>query len=190
MIKALNSLKRCHVAVILIDASEGVSDQDARICGYGLDQGRGIVLAVNKWDLIKGDAIKKEHLENDIARKLKFVSFAPRINLSALTGEKVLHLFKKIDQVYSDFIKRIGTPDLNSLIQEIIQHNPHPKTGGRELKFYYATQVKSGPPTFVFFVNRSKRIHFSYKRFLTNQLRTHFQLNYTPIQLVFRQRGD
>lgn len=190
MIKALNSLKRCHVAVILIDASEGVSDQDARICGYCFDQSRGVVLAVNKWDLVKRDSLKKEHLENNIARKLKFISFAPRINVSALTGEKVLQLFEKIDQVYADFSKRIGTPALNNLIQEITQLNPPPRTGGRKLKFYYATQVKSGPPTFVLFLNRPKGIHFSYKRFLTNQLRTHFQLNYTPVRLVFRKRGD
>ena len=187
-IKALKSLNRCHVATILLDAGERVSEQDARICGYAFEHGKGIVLAVNKWDLIKGNPKKKEFLNNEIERQLKFVSFAPRVNVSALTGERVMKLFEKVDLVYEQFSRMISTSAINNALQKMIDKHPPPRIGRGKLKFFYATQIRTKPPTFVAFVNRPDMIHFSYERFLINQLRVHFELDFTPIELKFRER--
>jgi GTP-binding protein len=188
MIKALKSLDRCHVAAILIDAAEGVSEQDAHICGYALERGRGVVLVVNKWDLLKGDDQKKKQLDNAIDRQLQFISFAPRINLSALTGERVMKLFNKIELVYDQFSRRISTSSVNKAMQKMIEKHPPPVVGRGRLKFFYATQARVRPPTFVAFVNRPDMVHFSYERFLINQLREHFKLNHTPIKLKLKKR--
>jgi GTP-binding protein len=189
MIKALKSLDRCHVAAILLDAAEGVSEQDARILGYALERGRGVVLVVNKWDLIKGDSRKTKDLDDCIDRQLQFISFAPRINLSALTGQRVMKLFDKINLVYEQFSRRISTSSVNSAIQKIIEKHPPPRIGRGRLKFLYATQPRTRPPTFVVFVNRPDMVHFSYERFLINQLRAHFHLDFTPIKLKFKKRN-
>ncbi len=189
MIKALKSLDRCHVAAILLDAAEGVSEQDARILGYALERGRGVVLVVNKWDLIKDDSRKSKELDNSIDRQLQFISFAPRINLSALTGQRVMKLFDKINLVYDQFSRRISTSSVNGAIQKMIEKHPPPRIGRGRLKFLYATQPRTRPPTFVVFVNRPDMVHFSYERFLINQLRAHFQLEFTPIKLKFKKRN-
>lgn len=188
MIKAIKSLDRCHVAVLLLDGAEGVSDQDARICGYAFEKGRGLVVAVNKWDLVKENAEKKDQLEKGIQRQLKFVAFAPKINLSALTGECVMKLFSRIDSVYDQFSRRISTALVNRAIQEIIEKHPPSRIGRGRLKFYYATQTRTKPPTFTVFVNRPDMLHFSYERFLNNQLRVHLGLTRISIKLIFRER--
>ena len=188
MIKALRSLDRCHVAVILLDGWAGIADQDARICGYAFEKGRAIILAVNKWDLVKKDPDKKKALNVALERQLKFVSFAPRINLSALTGERVTKLFAKIDLLYGQFRFKIGTGALNRTIEEISHKNPPPIAEWGRLKLFYATQTATGPPTFVIFVNRPDKVHFSYERYIVNQLREHLDLKHTPIRLVFKKR--
>jgi len=188
MIKALKSLNRCHVTAVILDAEEGVSDQDARICGYAFEQGRAVLLVINKWDLIKGDARKRKVLEDQIDRQLQFISFAPRINLSALTGMRVMKIFGKIDLLYEQFSRRISTGAVNRAIKEMIEKHPPSRVGRGRIKFLYATQVRTKPPTFVVFVNRPDNIHFSYERFLINQLREHFQLAFTPIKVVFRKK--
>ena len=188
MIKAIKSLDRCHMAVILLDASTGVAEQDARICGYALERGRAVLLAVNKWDLLKGDRDMRLRLENSLDRSLHFLSFAPRINLSALTGERVRKLFDKIEMLYSQFSTTVGTVALNRAVKEMLQRRPPPAGGRGRLKLFYATQINIEPPTFVVFVNRPDLVHFSYRRFMVNQLREHFDLDHTPIKLVFRKR--
>jgi len=189
MIKALKSLNRCHVAVILFDASTGIADQDARICGFALERGRGIVLAVNKWDLVKKDPKKKRYLDDSLDRQLKFLSFAPRINLSALTGERVKKLFETINLLHGQFCRRISTGEVNRAIEEMIHRNPPPKTGrGGGLKVFYGTQAGTRPPTFVLFVNRPEKVHFSYERFMVNQLKERFALDLTPIRLIFKKK--
>jgi GTP-binding protein len=188
MIKAIKSLDRCHVAVLLLDGAEGVSEQDARICGYAFEKGRGLVLAVNKWDLVKGNKEIRNQLERGIERQLKFIAFAPRINLSALTGERVMKLFSHIDSVYDQFSTRLSTALVNRAIQEIIEKHPPSRIGSGRLKFYYGTQTRSKPPTLTLFVNRPDRVHFSYERFLNNQLRVHLGLAQTPLKLLFRKR--
>lgn len=188
MIKAIRSIDRCHVAVILFDADRGIAEQDARICGYALDRSRGIVLAVNKWDLIKKDNDLRKKLDLAIERQLNFISYAPRINISALTGERVKKIFDKIDIVYNQFNIRVNTSAVNKLIEDMIWKRPPPLVGRTRLKFYYATQTGTRPPTFVVFVNRPKAVHFSYKRFIMNQIRETFDLNHIPVRVIFRER--
>jgi len=188
MIKAVRSLDRCHVALILLDADEGIAEQDARICGYAVEKGRGVILTVNKWDLVSGDTRKRDLLERAIERKLKFVSFAPRIHVSALTGQRVMKVFEKINAVYEQFSTRIGTGVVNRTVQRVIEKHPPPKTGRGRLKFLYATQTRTRPPSFVIFVNKPEIVHFSYERFLMNQLRESFELPSTPIRITFRRR--
>jgi GTP-binding protein len=188
MIKALKSLERCHIAVILLDASVGVSDQDARICGYAFERGRGIILAVNKWDLVKKDQKRKRHLDLSLERHLKFVGFAPRLNISALTGERVNQLFGTIDSLYGQFSSSIGTGVLNRAVEALARKNPPPRIGRGRLKLFYATQTASKPPTFVLFVNRPDKIHFSYQRYIVNELKANLGLNLTPIKVTFRKK--
>ena len=188
VIKALKSLDRCHVAVILLDAAAGISEQDARICGYALEKGRGVILAVNKWDLVRGDRRARQHISDEMDRQLKFVSFAPRVNLSALTGERVMTLFDGIDRVFDQFSRRVGTPVINRAVREIIERHPPPRVGRGRLKFYYATQTRTRPPTFVLFMNRPEMLHFSYERFLANQFRSRFHLDAVPIRLQFKKK--
>jgi GTP-binding protein len=188
MIKTIRSLERCHIAVVLLDAEAGVAEQDARICGYALDKGRGLVLGVNKWDLIKKEPDHRRRLENEIDRQLNFISFAPRINLSALTGEKVKKLFDRIDSVYGQYSIRVGTGELNRVMERILSSNPPPRTGRERVRYYYATQVSVRPPTFIVFVSRPDKIHFSYRRYFINQLRAQFGFDQTPIRVYFRKR--
>ena len=188
MIKALKSLERSHVVAILLDAAEGVSEQDARISGYVFEKGKGVVLAVNKWDLIKGNQRKRSFLNNEIDRQLKFISFAPRVNLSALTGERVLKLFDKIDMVHEQFSRRFSTSSINKAVQSIIEKHPPPRIGRGRLKFFYATQIRTKPPTFMMFVNRPDMVHFSYERFLINQLRENLRLESAPVKIKFKKK--
>jgi GTP-binding protein len=188
MMKALRSLDRCHVAVILLDAAAGIAEQDARICGYAFERGRGIILAVNKWDLVKKDAEKRRLLDGALERQLKFASFAPRINLSALTGERVKKLFERIDLLYDQFCKKLSTGAVNKALEDMTRKHPPPRIGRGSLKFYYGTQTGIRPPTFVVFANRPDKIHFSYKRFMVNQIREQLDLTQTPIKLIFRKR--
>jgi GTPase len=188
MIKAIRSIERCHIAIIMIDAFEGISEQDARICGYALDRMRGVILAVNKWDLVKNDPERIKQLDLDMDRQLQFVSYAPRVNISALTGERVNRIFEKIDAVYKQFDMRVNTGDVNRLIEEMILKRPPPLVGRTRLKFYYATQTSTRPPTFLLFVNYPKAVHFSYERFIVNQIRSNLGLENIPVRVVFRER--
>ncbi len=188
VIKALNSLERCHVAVIMIDATEGATDQDAHLCGYAFEQAKGIVIVVNKWDLIKRDQGKMRLMMDSLERRLKFVSYAPRINVSALTGENIEQVFEKINLVYDQMNKRIKTSFVNKVLQEIVQTYPPPMKGRKRAKLFYGTQVDTMPPTFVIFVNNPELISSEYKRFLMNQFRTKFELENSPIKLIFKER--
>jgi GTP-binding protein len=188
MIKALRSLDRCHVAVVLLDAAAGIAEQDARICGYALERGRALLLGINKWDLVKRDSEAKRRLTDQIERQLQFVSFAPRIDLSARTGERVLKLFDKVDVLYEQFCRRIGTGSLNRWLQDQVARKPPPRPGRGSLKLFYVTQTSTAPPTFVLFANRPEAVHFSYHRFLVNRIRENFGLTLTPIRLILRKK--
>jgi GTP-binding protein len=188
VIKALQSLDRCHVAVILIDAPEGVTDQDAHICGYAFERGRGVILAMNKWDLVKKDPEKKKRLADTLDRQLSFLPFAPQLYVSALTGEKVSKIFEKIDLLHGQLFHRIETSIVNKAMAEIVQKNPPPKMGAGRLKFFYATQTGVMPPAFVLFLNRPDLVHFTYERYLMNQFRERLGLTEVPIRLKFKKK--
>lgn len=188
VIKALQSLDRCHVAVILMDTAEGVTDQDAHVCGYAFERGRGVILALNKWDLVKKDPEKKKHLADTLDRQLSFLSFAPKLYVSALTGEKINKIFQEIDLLRGQLFSRTETSIVNKVLADIVQKNPPPKMGSGRLKFLYATQTGVMPPSFAIFVNRPDLVHFSYERYMMNQLREQLGLNQVPIRIKFKKK--
>ncbi len=188
IIKALRSMDRCHIALVMIDASEDVAEQDAHIAGYAAERGRACIILLNKWDLVEKDSSTAERYVTEVKDRLKFVSFAPVLTISALTGQRAFKIFDWVETVYDQYNRRVGTGPLNRIFEDIVfQHQP-PTHRGRRIKFYYATQVTSRPPTFVCFVNYPKGIHFSYERYLINQLRQRLGLDRSPIRLIFRKR--
>ncbi|MEN8245263.1 MAG: ribosome biogenesis GTPase Der [Thermodesulfobacteriota bacterium] len=188
VIKALKSLDRCDVALIVLDAHAGVTEQDVNIAGYAYERGCGCIFLLNKWDLVEKDNRTVKRYQEQLRMDSKFLQFAPVLTISALTGQRVAKIFKMVDDVYSQFSTRIGTGALNKIFEGAIQKNEPSLHRGRRLKFYYATQVSTRPPTFVCFVNYPDAVHFSYKRYLINQVRAETSLNSTPLRLIFRQR--
>ncbi len=188
VIKALRSLDRCEVALIVLDADAGISDQDINIAGYAYDRGCGCIFLLNKWDLIEKDSNTAKRFQEKVKEAAKFLNFAPVMTISALTGIRVRKIFDHVDMVHSQFLTRISTGQLNRIIENATHYNEPSLYRGRRLKFYYATQVSVKPPTFVCFVNYPDAVHFSYKRYLINQIRNGTGLNLTPIRLQFRQR--
>jgi len=188
ILKALKAINRCHISIILLDSQAGIYDQDTKICGYALERGCGMVIAFNKWDLVKNKPPLIKSLENSIDRQLGFVSFVPTINISALTGERVKKLFTLIDRVWAQYNSHVSTSAINKTLENIVKRHPPPSIGGKRPKFFYATQASIHPPTFIFFVNRPDSIHLSYKRYLINQFKKQFGLNLIPIKVFFRER--
>ncbi|BBO92716.1 ribosome biogenesis GTPase Der [Desulfosarcina ovata] len=189
IIKALRSLERCHVALIIIDAEEGISDQDARVAGYAYDRGCGAIFLLNKWDLVDnrdGKALKR--MTENLRMTAKFLSFAPVLTVSAKTGQRVPKIFPVVDQVFAQYAVRITTGQLNKVMEKALERTPPSLHKGKRLKFYYATQVSTRPPTFVSFVNFPDAVHFSYQRYLVNQIRETFKLDKTPLRLLLKQR--
>ncbi|MFC1885762.1 ribosome biogenesis GTPase Der, partial [Thermodesulfobacteriota bacterium] len=188
VIKALKSLDRCDVALIVIDADEGVTEQDITIAGYAFEKGCGCILLLNKWDLVhKTDKTVKQYYEQ-VRMAAKFLSFAPIMTISTRTGQRVTKVFKLVDDVYRQYTTRIGTGPLNKIISRAIEKNEPPFHGKRRIKFYYATQISSLPPTIVCFASYPEAIHFSYQRYLINQIRENTGLDQIPIRIIFRKR--
>jgi GTP-binding protein len=188
IMKALRSLDRCDVALIVIDAAEGVTDQDISVAGYAYDRGCGCIMLLNKWDLVDKDSKTVKVYYERLRDQAKFLGFAPAITISALTGQRVTKIFKLVDEVYSQYQRRIGTGQLNKILEQAIEKNEPSLHRGRRIKFYYAAQITTKPPTIVCFVNYPQAVHFSYKRYLINQLREKAGLDNTPIRLILRQR--
>ena len=189
IIKALRSLERCHVALIIIDAEEGISDQDVRIAGYAHDRGCGAIFLFNKWDLVDnrdGKALKR--MTENLRMASKFLNFAPVLTVSAKTGQRIPKIFPVVDQVFDQYAIRITTGQLNKVMEQALERTPPSLHKGKRLKFYYATQVSTRPPSFVSFVNFPDAVHFSYQRYLVNQIREAFKLDKTPLRLMLRQR--
>jgi len=188
IIKALRSLDKCDVALIVMDAAEGVTDQDIAIAGYAYDRGCGCILLLNKWDLVDKDSKTVKVYYERLRDQAKFLGFAPAITISALTGQRVTKIFKLVDDVYDQYQLRIGTGALNKILEQAIEKNEPSLHRGKRIKFYYAAQTSTKPPTIVCFVNYPQAVHFSYKRYLINQLREKAGLDNTPIRLILRQR--
>jgi GTP-binding protein len=188
IIKALRSLDRCDVALIVMDAAEGVTDQDVSVAGYALERGCGCILLLNKWDLVEKDSKTVKEYYERLRYQAKFLNFAPAMTISALTGLRVRKIFKQVDEVYDQYARRITTGQLNKFLERAIKKNEPSLHHGKRIKFYYAAQISIKPPTIVCFVNYPQAVHFSYKRYLINQLRQETGLDKTPIRIIFRQR--
>jgi GTP-binding protein len=189
--KALESIDNSDVAILLIDAQEGVTDQDLHLGGYIQRAGKGCVIGINKWDAIADKS--QQEIKNILARikeRFKFLDYAPIIPCSALTGKNIARFFPAIEKVYQQYTTRIGTGVLNRALEEIVEKHHPPVSSGKQIKFFYITQPSVAPPTFVIFCNRPEDVHFSYERYLVNQVRSMFNLNHTPIRIIFRKRGE
>jgi GTP-binding protein len=189
--KALESIDHADVAILLIDAQEEVTDQDLHLGGYIQRAGKGCVIGINKWDAIADKS--QQEIKNLLARikeRFKFLDYAPIIPCSALTGKNIARFFPAIEKMYQQYTTRIGTGVLNRALEKIVEKHHPPMTSGKQIKFYYITQPSIAPPTFVIFCNRPEDVHFSYERYLVNQVRSMFNLNHTPIRIIFRKRGE
>jgi len=188
IIKALRSLNRCDIALVMMDAVEGVTDQDLRIVGYALERGRACIILLNKWDLVEKDSKTAERYVNEVKDRFGFLKFAPILTISALTGQRAFKIFDYIESVYEQYSTRISTGRLNRIFEAIINQHQPPSYRGRRIKFYYSTQTSVAPPRFVCFVNYPEGIRLSYERYIINRLREGLGLDRTPIRLIFRKR--
>ena len=184
------AIERADVCVFMIDANEGVTDQDAKIAGEAHEAGKGVIIAVNKWDEYEKDTNTTEKYKKEIYDKLSYLSYAPIIFISAKTGQRVEKLYEMINMVASQNALRVSTAVLNQVLNEAIAIVQPPTDKGKRLKIFYMTQASTKPPTFVVFVNDKKLFHFSYERYLVNQLRKEFGLIGTPIRMMVREKED
>lgn len=189
VVRTLAAVDRSDICVLVIDATEGVTEQDTKIAGYAHDNGKAIIIAINKWDLIEKDNKTVRNFERDIREKLSFISYAPIIFISAKTGQRVNKLLELINLVNNNYNLRISTGVLNDIINEAVLMNQPPSDKGKRLRIYYGTQVAVRPPKFVIFINDKDLMHFSYERYLENQIRQHFGFDGSPIRLEFNQRS-
>ncbi len=188
IVRALKSMERCDIALLLIDSLEGITDQDAHVAGYALERGRGLVLLFNKWDLVGDRRIWQKKIKDQIDLKLRFLGFAPYLTASAKTGLRIEKIFKSLEEVFAQYTARVTTGQLNRVMEQALNAHSPPYVGKRRLKFYYATQARTRPPTFIIFTNQPGKVHFSYKRYLANSFRQAFGLDKTPLKIVFRPR--
>ncbi|MBE7048574.1 MAG: ribosome biogenesis GTPase Der [Ruminococcaceae bacterium] len=190
VIRSLGAIDRADVCVIMIDAQEGVTEQDTKIAGYAHEQGKACVIAVNKWDLVEKDGKTMDQFRKKVAEGLSFMLYAPVVFISALTGQRLERLFELVGYVREQNTMRIRTGALNDVLNEATMRVQPPSDKGKRLKIYYMTQASTAPPTFVLFVNNKQLAHFSYVRYLENQIRGVFGLEGTPVRFVLRERGE
>lgn len=190
VVRTLAAVDRSNICVLVIDAEEGITEQDTKIAGYAHDNGKGMIIAVNKWDLIDKDNDSVNEFTKDIRDKLGFILYAPIVFISALTGQRVNKLLQMIKLVNNNYNLRIKTGVLNDIINQAVLMNQPPSDKGKRAKIYYGTQVSVRPPKFVIFVNDKELMHFSYVRYLENQIRSHFGFDGVPIQIGFREKGE
>lgn len=190
VLRAVAAVERCDVCVLMIDASEGVSEQDAKIAGYAHEAGKGIVIAVNKWDKIEKTDKTMNDFKTNIYNVLSFITYAPMIFISAKTGQRVDKLFEMIKYVNEQNSMRITTGALNDILNDATSKVQPPSDKGKRLKLYYITQASTKPPTFILFVNNRELAHFSYIRYIENQIREVFGLSGTPVRFIIRERGE
>lgn len=190
IMRTLLAIERSDVCLMMIDALEGVTDQDAKIAGEAHEAGKGVIIVVNKWDEYEKETGTLERYKKEIYAKLSYLSYAPIIFISAKTGQRVNKLFDLINHVNEQNSMRISTSVLNQVINEAISIVQPPTDKGKRLKIFYATQASTKPPTFVIFVNNKELFHFSYERYLVNQIRKEFGLEGTPVRIIVREKGE
>lgn len=190
VIRSLRAIERSDVVLMVIDATEGITEQDKKIAGYAHEQGKGLILVVNKWDLVEKDDKTLHRFEKQIRSQLLFLQYAPFIFVSAVTKQRVIKVLELIDFVAQQHSYRISTSTLNQVINEAVQLNPPPSEKGKKLKILYVTQSGVKPPTFVIFVNEPEIMHFSYERYLENKIRENFGFEGTPIRFIIKKRSE
>ena len=190
IIRTVTAVERADVVVMVIDAAEGVAEQDAKIAGIAHERGKGMIIAVNKWDLVEKDNTTMKKFTEKIREKLSYMPYAELIFLSAKTGQRLPKLFEMIDAVIENCALRVQTGVLNEILTEAMAMKQPPSDKGKRLRIYYITQVSVKPPTFVMFINEKKLTHFSYTRYIENQIRTTFGFRGTPIHFIYRERKE
>ncbi len=188
ILKALKALSRCDIAVVVIDADEGMTEQDTKVIGYTQDHGRALLILINKWDLIKEDKKKQDWLLEEVRLATNFIPFAPVFRVSAITGAGIKRIFPEVGKIHRQFYQRFSTSALNRLLAAATQQHEPPMYRGRRLKLYYTAQIDTAPPSFAVVANFPKGIHFSYQRYLTNRFREGLGLDKIPVRLFFRER--
>ncbi len=190
VMRAQMAVDRADVCLIMIDAREGVTEQDTKVAGMAHEAGKACIIVVNKWDLVEKDGKTMDKMRADVMRDLSFMTYAPVLFISAMTGQRVKKLFELINYVNEQSAMRITTGMLNNVLADATARVQPPTDKGRRLKIYYMTQTGVRPPTFVAFCNSAELFHFSYQRYLENQIRSVFGLEGTPVRLIVRQKGD
>ena len=190
VLKAMNAIEKADVCLIMIDATEGVTEQDEKIAGLAHEAGKGVIIVINKWDLIEKETNTMAVYKKKVYEKLAYLSYAPIIFISAMTGQRVNNIFEMINKVNEQNALRVPTGLLNDTLSEAIAITQPPSDKGRRLKIYYMTQVSIRPPTFVIFVNSKPLMHFSYVRYIENHLRKQFGFIGTPIHMIIREKGE
>ena len=188
VLRAMQAIDRSDVVCVVLNAEEGIREQDKHVAGYAHEAGRGIIIVVNKWDLVKKNNHTMADFEKVIRQEFQYLSYAPIVFVSAKTHQRLKLLPRLIKKVNENHKRRVSSSVLNEVILDAIAHNPTPSDNGKRLRIYYATQVSTNPPTFVVFVNDPDLMHFSYERFLENQIRDAFDFEGTPIHLIIRRR--
>ena len=188
IVRALAAVRRCDVAVIVINGEDGVTEQDTKVAGYVHEEGKAAVIVVNKWDAIEKETGTMEEYRKKVIEDLKFMDYAPVLFISALTGQRVVKVLDAVRSVYEQASRRITTGLLNDMLADATAAQQPPFSAGRQLKIYYATQQSVCPPTFVFFVNDESLMHFAYQRYLENQFRKSFGFEGTPLKFILRQK--
>ena len=187
-LRALKAIQRADVALLVVDAHDGILAQDQHVASYILEEGKGVVIVVNKWDLIEKDQNTMDEFTQRIRAQLDFIAYAPIVFVSAKTRQRVRHVIEKALHVRESFRLRVPTHELNAMLREATSKHAPTAKGKRVLKFFYATQAEAMPPTFVFFVNDKRLVHFTYERYLENQLRERWGFEGAPLKLIFRNR--
>ncbi|MCG8501002.1 MAG: ribosome biogenesis GTPase Der [Firmicutes bacterium] len=188
VIRSLTAVERSDVCLMLIDAVEGITEQDTKIAGYAHEEGKATVVVINKWDAIEKNDKTMKFFREDIMNRLSFMTYAPTVFISAMTGQRVNQIFELIQYVSNQHAMRISTGMLNDIVNEAVAKVQPPSDKGKRLKLLYATQVSVKPPTFVIFVNDKELMHFSYQRYIENQIRKAFALEGTPLRFIIRER--
>ncbi len=190
VLRAKMAIERANVCVIMIDGHEGFTEQDTKVAGLALEQGKACIIAVNKWDIVEKDGTTMDNYRKKLMKDFSFMPFAPIIFISAKTGQRIDRLFELIKYVYAQNTMRISTGKLNDILADATARVQPPTDKGKRLRIFYMTQASTCPPTFVCFCNRADLFHFSYQRYLENQIRSTFGLEGTPVRFVIRERGD
>ncbi len=190
VLRAFTAVERADICILVIDADKGITDQDIRIAGYSHDNNKGMIIVINKWDLIEKDNSTFKEFQEEVRKSFAYATYAPILTVSALTGQRVNKILDEVNEVYSFRNLRVSTGVLNDIITEAVLMNQPRTVRGKRLKIYYGTQVAVNPPKFLVFVNDSSIVHFSYERYLENKIRESFDYKGTPIVIEFRSKNE